>query len=457
MRKTARYYSVPSWEEQYRLKLVKAEEAAQEISDGDTVSLSAGVNVPRAFQKALCKRVMEKNFRNVNLVTSYLVGEYDFVRPEYKDKFTIYSGFFGSSERSAAANGNAFYVPFNLAEGDWWMRNYQPRVMAVTVAPPNKDGWMSRAGWGGWSQRYGTGFQNPAVELVVVEVNETLPFVLGDLPGNNLGIHVSEVDYIIENTCALPEIKSIPATAAEMQIAGYISEYVRDGACLQLGIGGLADAVGAILAHSNRKDLGIHTEAIGNALVPLMEKGVVNNSKKNLNRGYSVACYLSGDKDLWKFAHYNEKLRFCEVSYCNDFKIITQHDNVVSINNAMEVDLTGQVCSEAIGPRQFSGTGGQLQWVLASQFSKGGQSFIAVNSTFKAKDGTLQSKIKTYLTPGSIITTPRTLVQYIVTEYGVADLKFKTTRHRALEMIKIAHPDFRDQLTFEAKQMGLLA
>jgi len=453
MRKTARYYDIPSWQEQYRLKLVQAEEAAQQIKDHDVVALSAGINVPKAFQEAICKRIKDQNFEHVDILATFLQEQMEFMKPEYKDTITIHSGFF-AAERACANNGNAFPIPFNLAEGDWWQKRLAPRVHAVTVSKPNEDGWMCRSGWGGWTQRYGAGFQNPATELVVVEVNENLPFVSGDLPGNNLGIHVSEVDYIIENNIMLPEIKTVPATPEEEAIAGYIADYVRDGACLQLGVGALADAIGHHLADSGKKDLGIHTEAIGNALVPLMAKGVVNNSKKVLNPGVSVACYLSGDRNLWKFAHLNKDLCFCEVAYCNSYDVITKQENVVSINNALEIDLTGQVCSESIGPRQWSGTGGQLQWVLASQFAKGGQSFIAVNATYKDKQGNLQSKIKPYLNPGAVITTPRSLVQYIVTEFGVADLKFKNTKERAEAMIKIAHPDFRDQLTFEARKMG---
>jgi 4-hydroxybutyrate CoA-transferase len=259
-------------------------------------------------------------------------------------------------------------------------------------------------------------------------------------------VHVSEVDGIIENSH--PPLASPAAETDELdrKIAGYIADLVPDGSCVQFGLGGLANAIGSNLAYAGKKDLGIQSEVISSCVVDLMKKGVINNSRKQTFPGRAVGTYFIGDEELWKFAGNNPLFTHKEIDWTNDSRRIAQNDNVVSINNAMEVDLTGQVNAESIGARQFSGTGGQLEWVIGSQWSKGGKSIIALRSTYTDRSGTLHSKIHAELPLGSIVTTPRTWVQYVVTEYGVADLKYKTTHDRAKALINIAHPDFREEL-----------
>ena len=204
--------------------------------------------------------------------------------------------------------------------------------------------------------------------------------------------------------------------------------------------------MGECLADAGKKDLGIQSEVLSNCVVTLMEKGVINNSRKQTCPGRSVGAYFVGDKALWDFARDNPAFSFKEIDWVNDPRNIARNDRVVSVNNAMEIDLTGQVNAESVGPRQYSGTGGQLEWVLGAQWSREGKSIIALRSSYRDKQGTLHSKIVPQMAPGSIITTPRTCVQYVVTEYGVADLRYKSTLERAKALIAIAHPDFREEL-----------
>ena len=221
---------------------------------------------------------------------------------------------------------------------------------------------------------------------------------------------------------------------------------VPDGACVQFGLGGLANAIGQCLAYAGKKELGVQTEVMTNCLMDLLRQGVVTNSRKAIYPGRIVGSHLVGDRALWDFAHHNPIFCQKELDFVNDARVICQNDGVVSINNAMEIDLTGQVNAESVGTRQYSGTGGQLEWVVGSQWSKGGKSIIALRSAYRDKKGQLHSKIRPQLPPGSIVTTPRSSVQYVVTEYGVADLKYKNVLERAEALVAIAHPDFRAEL-----------
>ena len=337
--------------------------------------------------------------------------------------------------------GNVRFVPTNLSQTVDWLRSRKPRVAALTCSPPDADGWMSRSLWAASLHRNVL----EQCELVLVEVNPRLPDIASD-GACHTRLHVSEVDGIISSDRPLVETPVAAGNEADRRIAGYIAELVPDGACLQLGLGGLANTVGECLAHAGKRDLGVHTEILSTGVMELMRRGVVNNSRKQTCPGRSVYANLVGGPELWAFA--NENPAFCqkEIDWVNDARNIAQNDQVVSINNAMEIDLTGQVNAETIGPRQYSGTGGQLEWVVGSQWSRGGKSILALRSCYRDKAGELHSKIVPRLAPGSVVTTPRTCVQYVVTEYGVADLKYKSTLERARALIAIAHPDFRREL-----------
>ena len=262
------------------------------------------------------------------------------------------------------------------------------------------------------------------------------------------------MDYIIESDADLVEIPDIPITDIERTIAGYIADMIPNGATIQLGLGGLANAIGYFLR--DKKDLGVHTEVVQKSFMDLMKLGVVNGSKKNFYPGKVLATFCVGDKELWDFVDKNDDFLFTEVEYNNNPYIIAQNDNLISVNNALMLDVTGQVAAESIREKQYSGTGGQNNFVQGALQSEGGKSIIALNSTYKDSAGKLKSRIVPFLPAGTIVSTSRNDIQYVVTEYGVANVRFKGVAQRVKELIKIAHPDFRDELTFQAKRIGWL-
>ncbi len=443
-----RYHEIASWEQQYKKKLVLPEEAAQQIKNGDTVALTGGASMPRRFEAAMAKTVLEKDI-HIEVMANTFAGEVEFIKPDYKDNILINSVFF-TGEKTAYGQGNLTYLPNHLSWTGKIIESRRPRVISITCSRPDENGWMSRSLWGIHVSR--DAFESPSCEVLIATVNEKLPYVLSE-GDRHMMIHVSEVDYIIEEDNDVSEIKTKKSTRTEINIAGYIAELIEDGACLQLGQGGLADAVGENLIHSEKKHLGFHSELLTNSCVKLLKAGVIDNSQKKLCPGKLVGSIVSGDRELWEFLDHNPQAYIFELDWVNDIKNISANDNVVSVNSAMEIDLTGQVCSESIGYRQFAGTGGQFEWVMGAQMSKGGKSIIAINSSYTDKQGEMKSKIKPILTPGAVVTTLRNNVQYVVTEYGVADLKYKTVRERTKSLIGIAHPAFREELSFEAKKM----
>ncbi len=427
------------WRQLYQQLRMQPEEAAEMVRDGDVVVSSGAANWPHAVDEAVTARLraigghVEWNSMFSPLDTAIL-------QPENRDLVDYHVGFF-AADRTLVPQGNVQFTPINLSQNGKWMNSRNPRVAILGCSTPNKDGWMSRSLWAPHVPR--EVFEQ--CEVLIVEVNDCLPFCASE-GENHMCVHVSEVDAIVINAHEPAPNVPVPASGEDMRIAGHIAEMVPDGACMQFGLGGLANAVGDCLVYAGKKDLGIHTEVLSSCVAELVKKGVVNNSKKKLFPGRSVGSFLVGDQELWDFVHCNPDFCFKEVSWVNNPNTIAQNDRVVSVNNAMEVDLTGQVNAESVGPRMYSGTGGQLEWVMGSQWSDGGKSIIALRSSYVDKNGVRHSKIKPWLTPGSVVTTPRTMVQYVVTEYGVADLKYKSCRERARALIAIAHPDFRKEL-----------
>ena len=433
------------WKDQYRELKMTADEAVLMIRDGDGVAMPGAASWPYAVDEALVRRLHAIGGR-IELDGLFTPVDTVLLRPENKELVEYYVNFL-SGDRNLIPQGNVHFVPTHLSENGLWICARRPRVTVITCTPPDENGWMSRS--------ISASHLDRAVmeqsEVVIVEVNARLPR-LNSEGENHLLFHVSEADAIVESDHTLAENPPPPTTDIDRIIAGYIAEMVPDGACVQFGQGGLPNAVGECLADAGKKDLGVHTEVLTNCVMKLMQQGVVNNSRKALYKGQAIGALCVGDQELWKFLDGNRDVCFKEVHWVNDPRNISQNDNVVSINNAMEIDLTGQVNAESIGTRMYSGTGGQLEWVLGAQWSKGGKSIIALRSSYRDKSGQLRSKINPMLTPGCVVTTPRTMVQYIVTEYGVAHLKYKSARERAKALIAIAHPDFREELT---KQMPL--
>lgn len=436
------------WKTQYQRKLTTMEQAVELIRDGDNIAVPGGGSFPQGFDAALGP-YLKATGNHANVFSLFTLSMPKMLDPAYQDNVRFYSIFFGQ-ERKAVSQGNVEYIPLNLCKTGDNLLSRHPRVVVTTCTPPDENGWMSRTIWGSHIHR--DVFEDPACEVVIAEVNRNYPFLHSD-GDRHLMIHVSEVDHIVEHDFTWPEIKSIPSTDVERAIAGYAAELIPDGACLQLGQGGLANAIGDNLVYAGKKDIGLQTEVLTNCIADLMQKGVINNSRKQTYRGRSVAGAVVGDQALWDFCDNNPDICMKDIDWVNEPVNVAKNDNVVSINNAMEIDLVGQVCSESIGSMQYTGSGGQLDWVIGSQMSKGGKSIIAINSTYKDKSGQLRSKIKPILSPGAVITTPRTYVQYVITEYGVADLKYKSTWERAKALIAIAHPDFRGELMEEAKKL----
>ena len=434
-----RFADMEDWQRQYAALLTTAEEAAACVRDGDVLVMSASANWPYAFDEALTKHLRAMGGR-VEVNGLFLPLDTCLMAAENKDLVTFHSNFF-SGERVLAPQGNIQFVPTHLSATGDWQASRHPRVAVITCSAPNEQGWMSRSLWGSDVSRQAL----EQAEGVIVEVNDRLPFFASDGEAHML-FHVSEADMLLENSRPVAETPPVPTAEVDRVIAGHIAELVQDGACVQFGLGGLANAVGECLAYAGKKDLGIQTEVISSCVVDLMERGVINNSRKQTCTGRSAGAYFIGDRRLWDFARDNPAFCQKEIHWTNDARNIARNDNVVSINNAMEIDLTGQVNAESIGPRQYSGTGGQLEWVLGAQWSKGGKSILALRSSYRDKQGQLHSKIVPQLAPGTIVTTPRTCVQYVATEYGVADLRYKSVSERARALIAIAHPDFRAEL-----------
>ena len=290
-------------------------------------------------------------------------------------------------------------------------------------------------------------------DKIIVEVNENMPRCLG---GMEDCIHISEVDMIVEgNNAPMPQMGSIPATEVDRKVAELIVSEIPNGACLQLGIGGMPNTVGALIADSDLKDLGVHTEMYVDAFVDIAKAGKITGRCKTIDRGRQAYAFAAGTQKLYDYLNDNPECASVPVDYTNDVRVIAQIDNFISINNAVDIDLYGQVNAESAGTKQISGTGGQLDFVMGAYLSNGGKSFICLSSTFKQKDGTIASRIRPTLSNGSIVTDPRSATQYVVTEYGMINLKGKSSWERAEALISIAHPDFREQLIADAEKMHI--
>lgn len=436
-----RFADLQSWEAQYQALMMRPEDAAEWVRDGDVITMNASGNWPYAMDRALTSH-LKRIGGHVEVRTLNMMTDTQLFSPENAGLAKLHSNFYFPGERALAASGRVDFVPTHLSATDAWIRSCGPRVAIISCSTPNAEGWMSRSIWGAEVHRSVL----EQAEIVIVEVNDQLPFFPSDGERHML-FHVSEADAIIESSHAPMENPPPQADELDRKIAGYIAELVSDGCCMQFGLGGLANAVGECLVYAGKKDLGIHTEVLSNCVVELMKKGVINNSRKQVCPGRTVGTYFVGDRKLWEFAADNPFFCQKEIDWTNDARRIAQNDNVVSINNAMEIDLTGQVNAESLGARQYSGTGGQLEWVLGAQWSRGGKSILALRSGYRDRNGELHSKIVPQLAPGSIVTTPRTCVQYVVTEYGVVDLRYKSNLERARALISIAHPDFREELS----------
>ncbi|MDR1272825.1 MAG: 4-hydroxybutyrate CoA-transferase [Clostridiales Family XIII bacterium] len=431
------------WREKYKEKIVSIDEALSRVKGGDRIS-------PVGAVYSILDRLAEKveGFDEpVTLVMALIPRELEILRPEYADKVDIESNFFGFIERGLKKNGRwVDCAPVHLSDSVYAMYAVAPPdVVVMAATPPDENGYVS-FGIGGQDERI-----TDQARVKIAQINEKVPYVKGE----GVMYKLEDFDCIIdltEDLAVSPPAKEPSET--EKKIAENVLPYIKDGACIQLGIGGIANAVGSFL--KDKKDLGIHTEMFVDAMVDLIECGAVNNSRKNLDKGISVMGFAGGTQLLIDYLNNNDNVITKSFTYVNNPHVISQIDDFISINGTMSVDLFGQCYSESIGFSQFSGTGGQVDFVRGARHSKGGHSFICLPSTMTRKDGTVTSKIVLNNDPGTIVTTLRADVQYVVTEYGVAYLEGQTLRSRANQLISISHPDFREELASQAKIQGLI-
>ena len=368
------------------------------------------------------------------------------LKPEYKPYYDHYSTFYFQGERMAPDIEKCHFFSFPFSRSEWVFQNMiDVNVMMFECTPPDEEGYLNYGCYGISSNSYVA----EKADLIIAQVNTETPYIYGE----RNKIHVSEVTCIVETDHPLINIPPIPITDVDRKVAEHIVDRIPDGSNIQIGVGGLANAVCSML--DSKKDLGVYSEMFVDAMVGLIRKGVINNFRKTFDPG-KISCTIGGlCKETYDFLNKNRAVNMYPIHFMNDPSNIAKNDNMVSINNTLMVDLTGQACSETIGFKQYSGTGGQLDFVRGSQLAKGGQSFITLPSTF-GSEGELRSRIVLALPQGEIVTVPRADVDQIVTEYGVAELRCKTVAQRVKAMISVAHPQFRDELTCEAKKAGLI-
>lgn len=422
-------------------KTMTSDEAVKLVKSGDSVFLGLASSVPYELGRALNRRSSE--LEDVSVIASTFTRRlFDATASK---SFQIYTFFMGLWERELLRSGQSDFTSVHLSQVDqFFNKTTQPNVAFFEVSPPDKHGYMSL----GPSAVSVGRFVRETAKTIVVQINRNTPFV----HGMHHLIHISEVDAVVYHDEDLLEVPNTPISKEISDISNYLLDQIPDGACIQLGVGSIANAVGFGLTKKN--DLGIHTELLTEACVELIKCGAVNNSRKNYIPGRSVAGFALGTKEFYRYLDHNPDIYFMPFPDVNNPYTIAKNDNMISVNSALSVDLFGQVNADNIAGQQYSATGGQVDFVRGAQMSKGGKSFIALTSTYENKAG-LQSRIVSRLAPGSAVTTPRSDVQYIVTEHGCINLKPLSMKERVHAMISLADPAFRPQLTEDAKAMGL--
>jgi acyl-CoA hydrolase len=424
--------------QQYTDKRCTAAEALEQLRDGDTIIVPTGVGEPPALLTALSEQ--RRHWSGIRVAQILAMRKFGYFDQETAAHVRHAALFFGGASRAAGQGGWCDFIPNYFSEIPALIeRGYMPSDVVFAMASP-----MSEQGY--FSLSLGTDYTMAAVakaRAVILEVNPNVPFAHGQCH-----IHISQVTAVVESSDPILEVGLPKIGAVQEAIGKYVADMIDDGATLQIGYGGIPDAV--VMQLSSKHDLGVHTEMIGDGILTLVEAGAITNRKKTFMPGKMVATFALGSNKLYQFMHQNPMLEMHPVNFTNDPYLAGQNDNLMSINASLQVDLLGQCGSESIAHLPYSGTGGQVDFVRAANRSRGGKSFIVLPST--AKDNTI-SRIVPTLTPGTHATTSKNDVNYVVTEYGVAQLRGKSAKQRAQELIAIAHPDFRAELREAANRM----
>lgn len=434
--------------QKYQEKLRTAPEVAQMIKSGDEIFFSEFVLRPESFDEALAQRVDELSNIKIDGVCLAKVPRFIEVDPK-RQHFIYHDWHFSGVGRKLYQQGLCSYIPFTYHQGPRVIRKYKNYDYVIVNARP-----MDNQGYFNFGMVNSlTSAAITKAKRVVVEINEKMPHCLG---GNQESVHVSRVDFIIEGkNPPIPELQPAVPTETDYKIAEHIMKEIENASCLQLGIGGLPNVIGTMIADSDLSDLGIHTEMLVDSMVDLYNAGKITGNQKTIDRFKMVYTFAMGTNKLYDFLHQNPACASYPVNYTNDPRVMAVNSKVMAINSAIEVDLFSQVCSESVGISQISGTGGQFDFIFGAFNSRGGKGIISLSSTYTDKDGGIHSRIVPTLRPGSIVTVPRSCVQYVATEYGIVQLKGKSTWQRAQALIGIAHPMFRDELIRQAREMKI--
>ncbi len=438
-----------NWVKSYQNKVMTADEAIDFcVKDNDVVALG-GLAIATAPLNAMFDKIKKGGLKGIslegNLITDYIPLDDEGLSPE---QIRYRAFFFGGYERKGYTAKNVTFVPMQFNNYlRYMLTRVKPDVGMIHVSPPDENGFCNIGA-------IGAGFMPALVESsrkLIAQVNKNIPRAFGH---ESLYVHIDRINALVEYNQPVPEYPMTEITQTDQSIANYIIDLIPDGATIQLGLGGLANAVGYGLKH--KRNLGVHSEMFTESMAYLHQIGVINNSRKNFMPGVSVCGFALGSKEHYEYCTDNKQLYFAPYSITNNVEMIVKNDNMISINNALSIDLGGQVCSENIGFRHFSGTGGQVDFVRGATNSKNGKSFIALPSSFLNKSGELESRIVLDLPPGGATTALRSDIQYVVTEFGCVNLFGEDLPTRAKSLISIAHPQFREELTFAANKHNII-
>jgi 4-hydroxybutyrate CoA-transferase len=432
-----------NWRDLYRSRVTTAEEAVKAVKSGDRIFLTGNASVPLQLLAALVMRAPQ--VRDVEICHPLVICPADYVAPELKGHLRVNSMFISANVRKAVNEGRADFTPVMLSEFPLLFKNgiLSLEVAFIHVSPPDEEGFCSMGAESGL-----TISAAEVAKTVIAQVNPQMPRTLGDTK-----MHISRMHHIVPVNCPISEhaMSEDADKAVVEQMAGHIARLIPDGATMQLGIGAIPDAVLKYLY--GKKDLGVHSELISDGVIDLVEAGVLTGARKSIHQGKIICGFLLGTRRLYEWVDNNPLVELHRTEYVNDPFVVAQNDRMVAINSAIEVDLTGQVCADSIGPKMHSAVGGQLDFIYGASRSKGGVPIIALPSTSTLRDGTVVSKIVPMLKPGAGVVTSRNHVRFVVTEFGVAELYGKSVRQRTQALIQIAHPDFRAEITEKAEEL----